>query len=314
MPELSKKAGEALKLFEEGCVQHHRGFLTRLRERYRAYHGILDQRSDAASWESKLAPKFVNHIVDSSLAAIVDGKLSYRVKPAARFYDPGEYERVLLGARAHQILHASQLRADRFHETQQPFALQDAIAGITVAKTFWRRDVRMRPRLKVVPDERALELGVTLPRLVETEELDVCYDGPTTEVVNVEDFYWHEAATDLQSSPVIGHVVWMSFSDLERLEAAGQYQNVPSSRTSVTSPAPTTAAGSPTAAPAPRTWSRSSRSGGRNPTASTAARSATARSSSPRRRRIRSGTASTPSPSAPPGPTCSRSRARARSR
>jgi hypothetical protein len=81
MPELSKQAGEALKLFEEGCVQHHRGFLDRLKERYRAYHGILDQRSDAASWESKLAPKFVNHIVDSSLAAIVDGKLSYRVKP-----------------------------------------------------------------------------------------------------------------------------------------------------------------------------------------------------------------------------------------
>jgi hypothetical protein len=44
--------------------------------------------------------------------------------------------------------------------------------------------------------------------------------------VNVEDFYWHEAATELQKSPVIAHRVWMHFSDLKRLEAQGQYQNV----------------------------------------------------------------------------------------
>jgi hypothetical protein len=223
---LSERAQKALRLFEDGCLTNRADFMTRLRERQRAYHAILDQRKDAAQWQSKLAPPFVQHIVESTMAAIVDGKLSYRVKPRPRFFDAGEYERILAGAKAHEILHGAQLKADRFHEMQQPFALQDAIAGITVAKTFWRRDVRLRPRLKVVPDERALELGHFMPRLVETEELDVCYDGPTTEVVNVEDFFWHEASTSLQASPVIAHRVWMTIADLRRLEKQGQYQNV----------------------------------------------------------------------------------------
>lgn len=226
MPDLSPQAEKALRLFEEGCVKYHDEFVTKLRKRQRAYEGILEKHSDAAAWRHHLSPPFVNHIVESTLASVVDGKLAFQVRPRPRFYDPGEYERLQLGARAHEILHGAQLAADRFHETQAPFALQDAIAGITVAKTSWRRDVRMRPRLKVVPDDRALELGTFLPKLVETESLDICYDGPTTEVVNVEDFFWHEAATSLQGSPVIAHRVWMSFSDLKRLEAQGQYQNV----------------------------------------------------------------------------------------
>lgn len=223
---LSDGAQKALHLFEEGCLPNRKAFIAKLRMRSEAYHGIVDARSNAKDWQSQLYPPFVGHIIESTLAAVVDGKLSYRIKPRPRFFDPDEYRRVQDGAKAHTILMDAQLAADRFSETQQPFALQDAIYGLTVMKTRWERDVRVKPELKVVPDEGAAELGVFLPRLVESEGVRVCYDGPTSEVVNVEDFFWHEAAVTLEKAPVIAHRVWASFSDLKRLEQQGVYRNV----------------------------------------------------------------------------------------
>lgn len=223
---LSDGATKALKLFEEGCLRNRASFNTKMRQRHQAYEGIVDARSDAKSWQSQYYPPFVGHIIDATLAAIVDGKMAYRVKPRPRFFEPDEFRQVQAGAKAHEILHAAQLKADRFHETQSPFALQDAIFGITVMKTSWRRDVRMKPRLKVVPDEQAAAQGIFLPRLVESEAVEVCYDGPTSEVVNIEDFFWHEASVSLEKAPVIAHRVWMHFSELKRLEQKGQYKNV----------------------------------------------------------------------------------------
>jgi hypothetical protein len=190
-------------------------------QRSSAYHGLVEARSNAKSWQSQYYPPFVGHIIDASLAAIVDGKLSFRVKPRPRFFDPDEFKAVQAGAKAHEILHGAQLKADRFHETEQPFALQDAIYGLTAYKNYWRRDVRIKPRLKVVPDETAAEQGVFLPRLVESEGVDVCYDGPTSEVVNIEDFFWHEASVSLQKAPVIAHRVWAHFSRAEAARGEG---------------------------------------------------------------------------------------------
>lgn len=223
---LSEKATKALKLWDEGCLNHHDRFVEKLRKRYAAYRGELEIKSEAAQWTSKLHPPFVNHIVESTLAGVVDGRLTFRVRPRPRFYEPDEYERVKKGAKAHEILHDAQLKADRFHEKLRPFALQDAVAGLTVAKTHWRRELRRTPQLTVVPDPQAAAAGLFLPRLVEQETDTFAFDGPTTEVVNVEDFYWHESAIDIQRSPVIAHRVWMSFPELKRLEAQGVYKNV----------------------------------------------------------------------------------------
>lgn len=223
---LSEQAAKALNLFEDGCLRNRHAFLSKLRARSAAYHGLVEARSTAKSWQSQYFPPFVGHIIDATLAAVVDGKLSFRVKPQPRFYDPEEYKSVQAGAKAHEILHGAQLKADRFHETEQPFALQDAIYGLSVYKNYWRRDIRMKPRLKVVPDEHAAEQGIFLPRLVESESVQVCYDGPHSEVVNIEDFFWHEASVSLQKAPVIAHRVWAHFSELKRLESKGQYKNV----------------------------------------------------------------------------------------
>lgn len=226
MPELSDKAQKALKLFEDGCLDGHRDFTDKLRDRQRAYQAILDIRSDAASWTSKRTPPFVQHIIETNLAGIVDDSLQFRVTPSPRFFNPGEYEQIKAGAKAHEILHHQQLKADRFDEKLQPFGLQDAIAGLSVMKTYWRRDKRKRPRLQVQLDQKALEMGLQIPRLVEVEDIDITYDGPCSEVVNVEDFFWHEAAIELQGSPVIAHRVWTHFSDLKRREANGEIKNV----------------------------------------------------------------------------------------
>jgi hypothetical protein len=201
----------------------NRGFLTKLRSGARLPRHPRP-RSDAKRWQSQLARRSSQHIVESTLAAIVDGKLAYRVKPrrgsSTRASTSGP-----AGAKAHEILHGAQLKADRFHETssrsrcrtRSPASPSRRRSG---AATSGSGRAEGRPR------RARAELG-RLPAAARRDRgVDVCYDGPTTEVVNVEDFYWHEAATELQKSPVIAHRVWMHFSDLKRLEAQGQYQNV----------------------------------------------------------------------------------------
>ena len=211
---LSDKAQKALRLFENGCLPHRNDFESKLRRQYRAYEGILEQASDAAEWTSKLHPPFIRHIVESTLAGLVDTRMQFRVKPRPRFWNPGEFQSAQAGAKAHEILLGAQLKNDRFNEKMRPFALQDLIYGVTVMKSFYRREYEMAKRLKLVPDPMS-----GLPRLVEEEYPKVACDGPTSEVVNVEDFFWHEAATELQRAPVIAHRVWMHLSELK----ANQY-------------------------------------------------------------------------------------------
>jgi hypothetical protein len=221
---LDGPAREALKAWEDGCKRHHDLFVQKLRQRYSAYRGILEAQSDAAQWTSKLHPPFINHIVETTLAGLVDGKLAFRVRPKPRLWEPGEYEHLAQGAKAHEILHACQLKQDRFNEKLRPFALQDAIAGLTVMKNYWRRD--RAPRRRLTTRQEEIAPGFFVDRMVEESVVDVAFDGPTSEVVNVEDFFWHEAAVELQRSPVVAHRVWMHFHELKALEAAGVYQNV----------------------------------------------------------------------------------------
>ena len=53
-------------------------------------------------------------------------------------------------------------------------------------KTTWKRRKIMRPHLETIE-------GVNgLPIVRPTEpKLSTLYDGPTTEIVNIKDFFWH---------------------------------------------------------------------------------------------------------------------------
>lgn len=225
---LSDAAQKSLRLWEDGCLAHHDDFCRGYTERYRAYKALLDPKSISAmqDWQVKLTPAFARHIVETQMAGLVDSRLAFKVRPAPRFFDPGEYERLKQGAKAHEILHHQQMKRDRFHEKLRPFALQDAIAGLTVAKNYYQSEKRVQRELVFEPDEDILDrfgVEVLRPREVERVQVDT---GPTTEIVNVYDFFWHEAAVELQRSPVIAHRVWMHFAELKRLEAKGVYRNV----------------------------------------------------------------------------------------
>lgn len=224
--ELSERSQKALKLFEE-TTAYHGSFVTKARNRYRAYLGILERDSDAGSWQSKLAPPYVRNSVETQLAGLIAEKLSFQVKPRPRLYSPEEFEAAREGAKAHEILHNFQLKQDRFDEKQRDFVLQNLIVGFSVAKTSWRSDGRRKKRLKAV-DIGLEEIGVPVGYydLREVEEYVREYHGPCTEVVNIEDFFWHEAAVELQRSPILAHRVWMHFSELKEAERQGRYQNV----------------------------------------------------------------------------------------
>jgi hypothetical protein len=230
-PQLSERAQKALRMWEDDCKGGHDTFLTALERRQKSYDAVLEMNSDAAQWTSKQHPPFVQHIVDTTLAGLIESKLSFRVRPKRRLWnDAQEFESVRKGAEAHEILHNCQMTEDRYSEKQRAYALQDAIAGLTVMKNSWRRERAKKPSLKVenAAPEELQALGVYLPRLVEVEEVQTVFDGPTSEVVNVEDFFWHEAAVELHKSPIVAHRVYMTYQDLKANEGdgPGQYRNV----------------------------------------------------------------------------------------
>ena len=69
----------AVKSLDE-CKNFHNDLMLRVQERYKAYKGIVDVVSDAAQWTSKLYPPYIMHIVETSLASLVDDRLRYRIR------------------------------------------------------------------------------------------------------------------------------------------------------------------------------------------------------------------------------------------
>lgn len=216
---LTDKAEAALRKVEKSS-QFHDALVNRMRVQTDAYEGVLRASSDAAQWQSQLHPPILNHIVEVSIAPLLEDALAYKITPKPRFFDPGEYERMKQGARAHEILFRQQLAADRFNEFQRPFVLQAALYRMSVAKTYWRNDVRTMKRLEAVP----VIPGIPYPvRLKEVSRQESCFDGPVTETVDLRDFYWHEAAVSLDKARWCAHAIWMSIDDIKRFARRGVY-------------------------------------------------------------------------------------------
>lgn len=225
----------ALGYFRES-EEKHSEFVQKVEARYKAYRGVLDRVSDAAQWTSKLHPPYIQHIVETTLASMVEDRIRFRIRPRVTLeliHDPEASKRSKEGARAHQILFDWQIRQSRFNEIQRPFCLQNAIAGLTVAKTFWTTDRQRRRRLKRV-EEPVLDhygMPVTGPdgapmsvtKMVEANGEVVVYDGPTTEVRDVRDFGWHEAAVSLERSRYVWDRVWLSPEEVRDAVSAGAF-------------------------------------------------------------------------------------------
>jgi predicted Fe-S protein YdhL (DUF1289 family) len=226
---LSAAAQEALKDYEHAKT-HHDSFKLKLEGRYRSYRGIMEQRSEAAQWTHKLTPPFANHIVETTLASLLDEQIRFKIRPRAKLYNPGEFALVKDGAKALEILLGFQLQADRFSEKQRWFVLQNMIAGVTAAKVYWRYSTRMKKRRGTEPEMlfdpiTGAPIG-TWDRPVITEEVDTLFDGPCVEVCDVAHLIWDMNATAVENCRSITHEVFKTWEQLKEMEKAGVYQNV----------------------------------------------------------------------------------------
>lgn len=215
---------EALKRVQkhfEDAKDAHDEFVLEVEKRYKTYRGVLELRSDAAQWTTKAHPPYIMHIVETTLANLIDPQLKFKIRPRptmSNLVDPDARRRAREGAEAHQIVSDWQLRLDQFSDKQRPFALQNAIAGMTVMKNFWavKRELRRQlvsveePVLDVQEQPVILPDGtpLTMPKLVEKTGVVTVYDGPTSEVRDVRDWIWTPNAISLQDSPYIIDRVW----------------------------------------------------------------------------------------------------------
>lgn len=219
-PQNQEALDRAIGQFSEASDAHD-DFVLEVEERYKVYRGVLELASNAAQWETQAHPPYVMHIVETSLASMVEDRLRYKIRPRPSLeaaLDPEAAKQSVLGAKAHQTLMDWQIKQDRFTDKQRPFILQNSIAGLTVAKNYWRKRVETRRSL-VQTEEPVLDASgnpiilpdgspLTMPSMKEQVGSKVVYDGPTTEVRDVRDFMWTPNATSLSNSPYVIDRVW----------------------------------------------------------------------------------------------------------
>lgn len=229
MPE--RKNEEALqkaKKHYEDARQAHDEFVTEVEKRYKTYRGVLEVASDAAQWVSKSHPPYIMHIVETTLASLIEDKLKFRARPRPTLSSLESPEAAALareGARAHQILFDWQMRQDRFNDIQREFILQNAIAGMTVAKSFWVSRKERRRRSVAVQVPLLDEDGKSIPNMFTGDPMTTTgfeekvqvsgYDGPTTETRDVRDWIWTPNATSLSTCPYVIDRVWKTPEEIE---------------------------------------------------------------------------------------------------
>jgi len=182
-----------------------------------ALNGIYVRSAEVAQWNHSLTPRYVQHIVETTIASLIDPDLKFQIDARPKFYDADEFQRVRDGAKALEWLLDFQLKQDRFSDKQRDMMLQERIAGISWAKVYWKKSTRMRKRL--VSHE-------TFPQMEVTEEPETIYDAPCVEVCNNRDLVWDMGATSIASCPLIGHRVWVTYQEAKMMERKGAWKNV----------------------------------------------------------------------------------------
>lgn len=217
--------GRVMRGFDQD-LKTHNNFSQEVDKRYRAYRGVIERRSQASTWNNRQHPAYVLQIIETMIASALDMSPRWQIKARPKMGSPAQIQAEMDGAKAMEILLSEQLDIDHFSEKQRPFAMQGFIAGLTVAKNYWRYSEANRKSLAIrqVPIEDMP--GLSLPQIQAVEGTQILHDNPTMEIVDVRDFIWHEAATSLEKAMRVTHRVWMSMDELRQLEAAGTYVNV----------------------------------------------------------------------------------------
>ena len=220
---LSEAAAKCLRDFEEDCKSHDL-FTAKVDRWYRSWRGILEKNSSADDWRSKLHPPYILQIIETLAAGVLDPNPTWKVRARQRMSSGDDLRSISDGAKALEILLATQRDADGMVLKQRGHRLQGLIAGMSVWKTQWSLEERMMRRKQSF--DGTDEFG--WPTLVEQEieVMEPSKDDPTVEVVDVRDWIPHESAKTVDTAQRITHRVWASFEELKALEKAGVYRNV----------------------------------------------------------------------------------------
>lgn len=213
---LSGKAAAAQADLEE-LKRDHDDLVDEIKLAEDAYNGIFERKAEVGNWVHKETPRYVQHIVETTIAAMIDPDLKFQIEPRAKHYDDGEFATASEGAKALERLLTWQLEQDRFNEKQRDMLLQERFSGISWAKVYWHRSTRMKKKL--------VKQGL-FPRLVETEVPAVEFDGPCMQVVNTRDIVWDMGAPDVERCSLIGHRIWVTYAEALAYQRAGAWSNV----------------------------------------------------------------------------------------
>jgi hypothetical protein len=211
--------GKVIRDFEADLKPHDQ-FARNVDAWYRAYRGVIEQRSKAADWTSKLHPPYVFQVVETLTANVVDPRPRWRVKPRAVSGDPRYIQMLTDGARANELLLSEQIDQDCLAEKQMLFAKQAFIAGLSVYKTQWLFAERDVSQQTVVDGEVN---GIPVKQLGSEKVRRAVRDNNTAEVVDVRDFIPQEGAVSLDRCGRVTHRVYYSMDELRQLEAQGAY-------------------------------------------------------------------------------------------
>lgn len=223
--EVEALVDKTVKDFEED-LRMHRPRANLYDQRYRAYRGVIEPRSPAASSVNQQHPQIALQSIETMVANLIDPSPKWKLRAKPIIAEASEVQRMREGARANELLLSHQLTLDKYPEKQRPFDLQALICGVTASKQSWVERKGPKRYLETVEEPVygmfGRDLG-SVPRLYERKRDVVYRDDPTSEVVDVRHLIFPENATSLERLDRLAHRMWFSYAELEELVADGYY-------------------------------------------------------------------------------------------
>lgn len=212
---------QCLKHFEIDR-QAHSSFEQKVNRRLDVYRGVLDFRSEAASWTNKLAPRYAYQIIETMVASLLDPNPKWRLKCRPRIDSPEEVAYYREGAKAHELLLGYQTEIDHFAAKQRAFGLQGLIAGLTIGKCYWNYARAERTRNEVYMTAAVMddygEYSAPYQSIRPVSAHEVVNDDPTFEVCDVRDVIPQKGAISLERASRISHRADYTYDELKRRE------------------------------------------------------------------------------------------------
>ena len=190
--------------------------------RYKAYRGLIENRSEAQAWTPKYHPAYVWPQIETMIANTVDANPHWRLHVHPQQGSPDRLMELVEGAKANENLLRHQLVLDKWAEKQRTFDLQGMIMGLTAARQSWNyREGRRRTWENYTEPVISGPFGFQIGQVEKQRELsstEILRDDPTSEVIDVRHLIFQRGATSLATSDRVTHRCYYSFDQLKRQE------------------------------------------------------------------------------------------------